>query len=65
MAVQGCAACIGCKKNKNEKYVISTDEVNAWIQKMKEADGILLGSPVFFSGIAGTMKSFFDRAFIR
>ncbi|HEY3390429.1 MAG TPA: flavodoxin family protein [Prolixibacteraceae bacterium] len=62
-AVRGCAACMGCMKNKNEKCVITTDEVNAWIQKMKEADGILLGSPVFFSGIAGTMKSFLDRAF--
>ena len=30
---------------------------------MKAADGILLGSPVHFSGVAGTMKSFLDRAF--
>lgn len=30
---------------------------------MKKADGILLGSPVYFSGVAGTMKSFLDRAF--
>ncbi len=30
---------------------------------MKEADGIILGSPAYFSGIAGTMKSFIDRAF--
>ncbi|MDF2856981.1 MAG: NADPH-dependent reductase [Neobacillus sp.] len=62
-AVRGCTACAGCMKNKDGKCVITTDEVNAWIQKMKEADGILLGSPVFFSGIAGTMKSFLDRAF--
>ncbi len=31
--------------------------------KMKEADGIILGSPVHYSAIAGTMKSFLDRAF--
>ena len=30
---------------------------------MKEADGIVLASPVYFSGVAGTMKSFLDRAF--
>jgi multimeric flavodoxin WrbA len=39
------------------------DEVNEYIQKMKLADGILLGSPVHFSAIGGTMKSFLDRVF--
>lgn len=62
-AIRGCTACMGCAKNQNERCVIGDDEVNDWIQKMKEADGILLGSPVYFSGIAGTMKSFLDRAF--
>jgi multimeric flavodoxin WrbA len=51
-----------CYKNKNERCIID-DEVNEWIQKMKEADGIILGSPVYFSSIAGTMKAFLDRAF--
>lgn len=62
-AIRGCTACMGCVKNKNERCVIATDEVNDWLQKMKEADGILLGSPVYYAGIAGTMKSFLDRAF--
>lgn len=61
--IRGCLACNQCAKNKNEQCIIQTDEVNNWIQIMKEADGILLGSPVHFSGIAGTMKSFLDRAF--
>lgn len=52
----------GVPEKQNERCVIS-DEVNDWIQKMKEADGILLGSPVHYAGIAGTMKSFLDRAF--
>lgn len=60
--VRGCVACGGCSRNMNEKCTIQ-DEVNDWIQKMKEADGIIIGSPVYFSGIAGTMKSFLDRAF--
>ncbi len=61
--VRGCIACGGCSRNMDEKCTIQSDEVNAWIQKMKEADGIIIGSPVYFSGIAGTMKSFLDRAF--
>jgi len=36
---------------------------NEWIQKMKQADGIILGSPVHYSAIGGTMKAFLDRAF--
>ncbi|KYZ75527.1 FMN reductase [Anaerosporomusa subterranea] len=61
--IRGCAACGGCVTNQNERCVIANDEVNDWIQKMKEADGILLGAPVHYAGIPGTMKSFLDRAF--
>jgi multimeric flavodoxin WrbA len=60
--IRGCTACGGCVRNQNEKCVIG-DEVNEWIQKMKEADGIILGSPVHYSGIGATMKAFLDRAF--
>jgi len=61
--IRGCLACAQCVKNKDEQCATKDDEVNELIQKMKEADGIILGSPVYFSGIAGTMKSFLDRAF--
>lgn len=60
--IRGCLACGGCAKNKNEKCVID-DEVNEIIQKMKSADGILIGSPTYYATIAGTMKCFLDRAF--
>ena len=39
------------------------DGVNEAIQKMKNADGIILASPVYYAGIAGTLKCFLDRAF--
>ena len=62
-AVRGCIACGQCGKNKNEKCVLQGDGVNDWIQKIKDADGLILGSPVYYSAIAGTMKCFLDRAF--
>ena len=62
--IRGCLSCGGCRRNMNEKCVIDKDEVNVWIQKMKEADGIILGSPVHYAAIAGTMKSFLDRAIL-
>lgn len=60
--IRGCLACGGCAQNKNERCVID-DEVNIAITKMKSADGIIIGSPVYYSSIAGTMKCFLDRTF--
>ncbi|MBU3093325.1 flavodoxin family protein [Clostridium sp. CM028] len=62
-SIRGCTACNQCAKNKNEKCVLPGDDVNEWIQKMNGADGIILGSPVHYASIGGTMKSFLDRAF--
>ena len=61
--IHGCTACMKCAENKNEKCNIETDGLNNWIQQIKEADGIILGAPVYCSGIAGTMKCFLDRLF--
>ena len=61
--IRGCTACGNCFKNRDEKCSMKDDGVNEAIQKMKLADGIILGSPVYYAGIAGTMKSFLDRAF--
>jgi len=62
-AVRGCMACGKCAENKNERCSIETDPLNDWIQQIKTADGLILASPVYYAGIAGTMKCFLDRAF--
>lgn len=61
--IHGCIACGQCAKNQNGKCSFTQDILNESLPKMREADGIILGSPVYYSGIAGTMKSFIDRAF--
>lgn len=61
--IRGCLGCNHCARSRDEKCVIVNDEVNDWIQEMKDADGIILGSPVHFSAVAGTMKCFLDRSF--
>lgn len=61
--IRGCIACNQCVKNRNEECALTGDEVNGWLREIKRADGIILGSPVHYSAIAGTMKSFLDRAF--
>ncbi|MGL4970017.1 MAG: flavodoxin family protein [Cetobacterium sp.] len=62
--IRGCVGCNGCARNRDEKCVLEADNyVNEWVQKIKSADGILLGSPVHFAAMSATMKSFLDRAF--
>lgn len=62
-SVHGCIACYNCLQT-GSGYCVQKDKVNEWIDKMVEADGILLASPVYYGGIAGTMKCFLDRAFL-
>ncbi len=61
--IHGCTACGKCAENKDEKCSLGNDGLNQWIQMVKAADGIVLGSPVHYSGIGGTMKCFLDRLF--
>ena len=61
--IRGCLACFRCRERQDRRCAIDGDEVNALIPGMIEADGILFGSPVYYSGINGTMKSFLDRVF--
>jgi multimeric flavodoxin WrbA len=61
--IHGCIGCGKCAEHKDESCSIKTDDLNEWIQQVKEADGIIIGSPVYYSGIPGTLKSFLDRLF--
>lgn len=61
--LHGCTACGKCAENKDEKCSFGADGLNEWIQTIKAADGLILGSPVHYSGIGGTMKCFLDRLF--
>lgn len=58
-----CTACYDCL-DTGSGHCIQFDPVNEWIDKMVEADGIILASPVYYGGIAGGMKCFLDRAFL-
>lgn len=58
--LSGCIACKGCVKTG--KCVIN-DTVNEFIEKAKDADGFIFGSPVHYAGASGALTSFMDRAF--
>ena len=59
--IVGCKACAAC--SKLGKCINDKDIVNEIIEKVKQADGLIVGSPVYYSGMNGTLKSLLDRVF--
>lgn len=54
--------CVGCNKCLfNTECSIQDDDMPALCEKMLEADGIIFGSPNYFSNVSGRMKTFIDR----
>lgn len=60
--IHGCTACGTCRKLKNKECKITNDNANLYIRKMLEADGIILGSPTYFSMVTPELKALIDRA---
>ncbi len=61
-SIHGCTACGKCFENKDKKCVIDKDIVNDCIEKMLEADGIILASPTYFADLTPELKALIDRA---
>jgi multimeric flavodoxin WrbA len=59
--IQGCAACYKCTERKNMKCVIESDPFNDYFAQIAEADGLLLGSPVYFSDVTAGMRALIER----
>ena len=60
--IQGCVACMQCWEKKNGHCAIKKDMLNELLDKMVEADGILIGSPTYFANVTTNIKSIIDRA---
>jgi len=60
--IHGCLACRECSKKKDGRCAQKNDMGNALIDKMAEADGILLGSPTYVADISPEIKALMDRA---
>lgn len=60
--IHGCIACYKCFENKDRRCSATTDALNDFIEKMLDADGIILGSPTYFANVTTEMKALIDRA---
>jgi multimeric flavodoxin WrbA len=61
--IRGCMACGGCSKDDSFKCVFNDDTVNIALEKAKDADGFIFGSPVHYAAASGQITSFLDRFF--
>ncbi|MGV8059502.1 MAG: flavodoxin family protein [Smithellaceae bacterium] len=60
--IYGCMACYKCFKNKDQRCSVKDDQANECIEKMIKAEGIILGSPVYFADLTPEVKALIDRA---
>ena len=61
--IRGCISCGGCSKTNSGKCVFNDDTVNIALEKAKEVDAFVFGSPVHYAGASGLITSFLDRFF--
>ena len=60
MNITGCKACGACS---GKGACVINDGFNEVAEKAAAADGIIVGSPVYYAGVNGTLKCFLDRFF--
>lgn len=57
----GCQGCNGCRENPEHRCILGDDGMNGFFDKMVEADGILIGSPVYYGNVSTETKALIDR----
>lgn len=60
--LRGCSACMACFSSKDRRCALPDDGLNACVEKMAGAAGILIGSPTYFADVSSEAKALIDRA---
>jgi len=61
-SMRGCTACYRCVETKDGRCIIDDDCVNECIGLMRDSDGVIIGSPTYFSNVTTEVKALIDRA---
>lgn len=61
-SIRGCTACMKCFDKKDKRCVIENDIINECIEKMIEADGIIIATPTYFADLSAETKALIERA---
>lgn len=59
--IRGCTACMKCVENGDNRCVLKGDNMNEYIKKMIDADGIIFGSPTYYADMATNIKALIER----
>ena len=59
--IRGCAACYKCFENANRACSFKDDGFNEIAEKVFASDGLLIGSPTYFTDVSAETKAFIDR----
>jgi len=59
--IRGCIACYKCFERKDGHCAVTGDIINDCIDRMHEADGIIIGSPTYFADVSAETKALIDR----
>lgn len=61
--IRGCTSCFACKRKDPDTYgkCALNDDVSEIIERTCNADGLVFGSPIYFSNITGQMLCFLER----
>ncbi len=60
--IHGCRACGACAKTKDLRCIMDDDILNSCVEKIVEADGVIIGSPTYFADVTSEAKALIDRA---
>ena len=60
--IKPCRACYQCFERKDRRCSVGDDIANECIERMEAADGVLLGSPTYFTDVTAEVKALIDRA---
>ncbi|MBW1779861.1 MAG: flavodoxin family protein [Deltaproteobacteria bacterium] len=59
--IHGCVSCYKCMENTDQRCAVTDDAANEYIEKISAAQGVVLGSPVYFMDVTPEMKALIDR----
>lgn len=59
----GCRSCFACKRLGGKHYgrCVQNDDLKPILDEISKSDGVILGSPIYFSDVTGNMRCFLER----
>jgi len=57
----GCISCFGCKKEKFKGHCICKDGLTPVLDAIREADGLIIGSPNYLSEMTASFRALYER----